>query len=424
MSAVLCPISLQTIFRDGRPVIGAKVLMYEAGTTTPKTVYQESTLQAAHPRPILTDSQGMVPPIYVGKGDYKFRLLSSGDVLIGEVDGLPGAVTSTDAPDPGETYPLTDPTSILITGDIIAAHRTGSRAGFARCNGNTVGNVSSGASEIAVGLPSNQEQPVGSAYKLFVHLWENDASLPVYSAGVQVSRGATAIADWDANRQLGLPDLRGRAPTGLDGMGGPDASRLQLTRSATMTGGDAYIYPTSTDDIVIGMTVLGNGVPVGTKVSWVQDSRVGLSTPPTLTGSSTLRFSYTNDARTLGTVGGAASFKMILPQIPSHNHGAVTGISINGEHGHTGYAIEAGEHQHTYQKGGFATGLEITQPGNSSFFNSSDVTSPSGRHTHQLSISVNGSHNHTATTTIYSSGENKSVAVMQPILLLTFYIKL
>lgn len=134
MSAILCPLSLQTIFHRGRPEAGAKVLIYRAGTTTPKTVYVDNNLQAAHARPIMTDGDGRTPPIYVGSGDYKLRLLTAGDVVIGEVDGLPGAPSATDAPEPGESYPLADPTAVLITGDIIASYRSGSRAGFARCN--------------------------------------------------------------------------------------------------------------------------------------------------------------------------------------------------------------------------------------------------------------------------------------------------
>jgi hypothetical protein len=387
-------------------------------------VYQDNTLQAAHPRPILTDGQGMVPPIYVGKGDYKFRLLTSGYVLISEVDGLPGAVSSTNVPDPGETYPLTDPTSVLITGDIVAAYRTGSRAGFARCNGNTVGNASSGASEIAVGLPSNQEQPVGSAYKLFVHLWESDSSLPVYSAGVQISRGSTAIADWDANRQLGLPDLRGRTPVGLDGMGGPDAGRIQLLRQITATTGSTLSFVPSFRGLTVGTAIVGPGIQAGTTISDIEGDKVTLSLPALSSSSQMVRFSQFSDARVLGASTGASAYELTYKQVGQHSHGATSYSSTSGHHGHAATVEYAGEHTHTYSYGMIDGGMQLTQPGNSSYNLHSGITSLSGNHTHAITISGSGAHEHPITTTIHPGGDGHSYSAMQPSILLAFYIKL
>src|SRR5262249_4266361 len=68
---------------------------------------------------------------------------------------------------------------------------------------------------------------------LFEHLWNtySDTICPVLGG-----RGASANADWVANKQIALLDLRGRAPFGLDDMGGAAASRLG---GATFTAGNA-----------------------------------------------------------------------------------------------------------------------------------------------------------------------------------------
>lgn len=58
---------------------------------------------------------------------------------------------------------------------------------------------------------------------LYTLLWDNfaDAQLPV-SGG----RGASAAADFAANKTITLPDLRGRGTVGKDDMGGSAANRI------------------------------------------------------------------------------------------------------------------------------------------------------------------------------------------------------
>ncbi|MCK1465779.1 hypothetical protein IVB34_47725 [Bradyrhizobium sp. 2] len=107
-----------------------------------------------------------------------------------------------------------DPTTILATGDVKVAYGTGILSGFVRANGRTIGSATSGATERA-----NSD-----VQALFVYLWAADANLSV-SGG----RGASAAADWAANKRIALPDWRGRALAGLGDMGNSATSVLTST---------------------------------------------------------------------------------------------------------------------------------------------------------------------------------------------------
>jgi microcystin-dependent protein len=96
---------------------------------------------------------------------------------------------------------------------------TAAPAGWVLCSGCTIGNVTSGATERAD----------ADCQELFAQLWTSytDTTLPIEtSTGTASTRGASASADWSANKRLTLPDMRGRVPVGLDNMGGTTASRI------------------------------------------------------------------------------------------------------------------------------------------------------------------------------------------------------
>ena len=431
MAAVLCPLSLQTILADGRPLVGAKVLIYDAGTTTPKTVYVDKNLQAAHARPILTNGQGRVPPIYIGPGNYKVRILTPGDVPIDEVDGLAGGVEPADAP---SSYPLTDPYAVLRTGDVIWSYDTGSRTGFARLNGGTIGSAASGATEVAFGVPYGQVQPVGSAYHLFVHLWEHDASLPLYSGGVQVPRGTSAVNDWNANRQLILPDARGRALFGLDDMGRSPANVVQVTTAITTTNGSTSAIVSSATGLTVGMSVIATGIPAGTKISAISGTTLTLSAAATATGSSVAaRFSLFSDAHRLGDMAGQATETLAAGQIPAHSHAGTTASS--GAHTHTGSGSGStsygGGHSHppgsgSYFQNGTGGGFYHDYVGGGNQTVSSSTTGYAGDHSHTVSVSLTtnsaGAHTHAFTTA--EAGGGQAHNNLPPAMLGTWYMKL
>lgn len=201
----------------GRPLNGGKLYLIQAGTTsTPQNCYQDSGLTLPWPNPITLDSAGRVPQLFCADGSIKIRLTNSSGVQQLVQDNLLVVGPSGGGGGGGSV----DPTTIIQTGQIIPMYGTGVLTGFVRANGRTIGSASSGATERA-----NSD-----CQALFEYLWGADANLSV-SGG----RGASAAADWAANKTIALPDLRGRVLAGLDDMGNSAASRLTASFFASPT---------------------------------------------------------------------------------------------------------------------------------------------------------------------------------------------
>lgn len=112
--------------------------------------------------------------------------------------------------------------SLFETGDVLWGLTSSSRTGWIKLNATTIGSASSGA-----GQRANAD-----CERLFNYLWDN---LSDNVCAVSSGRGASAAADWSANKTIATPDMRGRGPFGLDTMGGSAAGVIS---DATVTGGD------------------------------------------------------------------------------------------------------------------------------------------------------------------------------------------
>jgi len=104
-----------------------------------------------------------------------------------------------------------DPTTVLSSGDLKVKYGTGPLTGFVRANGLTIGSAISGATERAN----------ADTQTLYIYLYGADPNL-VVSGG----RTGNALADFNANKTIALPDWRGRALAALDDMGNTAAGRL------------------------------------------------------------------------------------------------------------------------------------------------------------------------------------------------------
>lgn len=198
----------------GHPLNGGLLYFYAAGTTTPQSAYQDSGLTIAHPNPITLDSAGRVPQFFLADGNIKIRLTSSTGVVQIAADNILVIGASSG----GGGGSSVDATTILATGDLKVKYGTGALTGFVRANGRTIGSATSGATERAN----------ADCQDLFEYLWTADSNLTV-----STGRGASANADWVANKTIALPDWRGRALAGLDDMGASAAGRLTATYFGT-----------------------------------------------------------------------------------------------------------------------------------------------------------------------------------------------
>lgn len=204
------PLSMTQQFDEfGQPLAGGLLFIIQAGTvSTPQNPYQDANLTLVMPNPITLDAAGRIPQFFLADGYIKIRLTDVNGVTQLAADGILVIGPSAGG---GGGGPSIDPTTILATGDIKPRYDTAVISGFVRGNGRSIGSAASGGTELAD----------ASAQALFNYLWAKDTNLAVLP-----SRGASAAADWAANKTIALPDFRGCSLTGLDDMGNSAAGRL------------------------------------------------------------------------------------------------------------------------------------------------------------------------------------------------------
>jgi microcystin-dependent protein len=362
MMAVFCPLSCQPVFFQGAAQIGAQITVFDAGTLTPRTAYKDGLLNSPWAQPILSDANGCLPEIWVTGNAYKLRIATAGGVQIREVDNLPGdAAQSTTTTNGGGSSGAS-----LVTGDLQWNYGTAVIAGRVRANGNTIGNPVSGASELA--------SPVCQG--LFQWLWNGDPTLAV-SGG----RGASALADWNANKTIALPDFNGRTPFGIDGMGATASGRLANASFATGNPG------------VLGSTG-GRGAETLTTAQMPAHAHTGTTQANpsfSLTGTTAQAGAFsptaTSDVQGSHSHGGAGGLA------GGHTHGA--SADTQGAHAHGGSITDTqGNHQHTYTGPATVAASGGTQASGWWFNTTTAATSTAGAHSHNLEITIDGAHSH------------------------------
>jgi hypothetical protein len=304
----------QQLDEFGAPLSGGQLYLIQAGTiSTPQNGFQDTGLTIALPNPITLDAAGRIPQFFVADGQIKVRLQDKNGIVKFVQDNL--LVIGPSAG--GGSGGAVDPTTVMATGDLKVRYDTAIISGFVRCNGRTIGSQSSGATELAD----------LSAQALFTHLWTKDPNLVVTPVG----RGLNAAADWAANKQIALPDWRGRALAALDDMGNTAAGRLTATYLGTGAttlgaagGGQSIVLaqgnlPSVNFSISLGTitTTLTNSV-TGPTLSWnnaggsvAAGGTIGGPTPGTALG--TVTAATTIGASTAASGGSATPFSQVQP---------------------------------------------------------------------------------------------------------------
>lgn len=203
----------------GTPLASGLLYFYQVGTVaTPQNSYQDTGLTILNPWPLTLDANGRVPPFYLADGSVHVRLTDSSGVVQFDYPSMLVIGPSGGGGGGGSV----DPTTIASTGDIKFRATGETLSGWVKANGQTIGSATSGAT----GRANSDTQ------NLFVYLWTNcpDTHCPVLGG-----RGASGLADFNANKQLTLLDLRGRIPYGLDDMGNTASGRL-LAQNITGAG--------------------------------------------------------------------------------------------------------------------------------------------------------------------------------------------
>lgn len=214
---------------NGQPLAGGLLTVYQGGSTSAlANTFQDIGLILPAPNPLVADASGRIPLFFVADGSYGLRLTdqfgiqSNGGFFYPQVPSI-GASSSG-----GGGTPV-DPTTVASTGDLKWRLENTTISGWVRINGRTIGNATSGASERAS----------ADTQALFIYIWSTyaDAMCPVPGG-----RGASALADFNANKQITLLSARGRDIRGLDDMGNAAAgafTNVNFQTGNATTGGSS-----------------------------------------------------------------------------------------------------------------------------------------------------------------------------------------
>jgi microcystin-dependent protein len=207
------------------------------------------------------------------------------------------------------------PGAFTPTGAMLQYLGTTAPNGWVRGNGRTIGNASSSATERAN----------ADTEDLFTFLWDSFADA---QCAVSTGRGASAAADYAANKTIALPDLRGRAFFGLDDMGATSASRLGAVITADTTNGASGGSETVTlseANLAAHTHDLGNHTHAvtGNTESHTHGFTTGAAGTHTHT-TTTTNTGFTGPATGSGTTSYAWSLAGVTGAVGDHTHSGTT----------------------------------------------------------------------------------------------------
>jgi hypothetical protein len=189
---------------NGNLLSGGRLYFYAAGTDSPQNAFKDTGLVLPHPNPIILASDGRVPQLYFADGSVHVRLTDSGGVVQFDEDFV--LVVGPSSGGGGGGGSSVDPNAIFQTGMMDWQPISDARAGWVRCNGNTISKSGAGGSE----------RNNADCQALFEYLYGKypDAICPVSG-----SRTGNATNDFNNGKTIGLLDFREMTIGGLSTMG-------------------------------------------------------------------------------------------------------------------------------------------------------------------------------------------------------------
>ena len=141
----------QWLDANGDPYSGGKMYVYDAGTTTARTSYEDNAGVTAHSSPIVLDSAGRIPNgtnVWVTTGDSKIKLDTSLDVTVFTEDNYPSigdsaATTGTEWVASGLTPTYVDGDTFTMPGDNTTIFHAGRRLRITDSGGTVYATISS-----------------------------------------------------------------------------------------------------------------------------------------------------------------------------------------------------------------------------------------------------------------------------------------
>lgn len=189
---------------NGVPLAGCLLYFFAVGTVaTPQNAYSDFGLTLPLPNPVVADQTGRLPMFYLADGQVHVRLTDANGVQIFDYPTMQVIGPSSGGGGGGGSV---NPNSIFSTGDIKFRLTTETLTGWVKLNNQTIGSATSGATQRANADTQN----------LFIYLWNNFTNVKCPVSG---GRGSSGLADFNANKTIGLPDARSAIFCGLDDMG-------------------------------------------------------------------------------------------------------------------------------------------------------------------------------------------------------------
>lgn len=206
------------------------------------------------------------------------------------------------------------------TGDYKWVSGSTEQTGWLICNHRTIGNGSSGSN-----LTGDEYQP------LYIYLWTVCGNSDLLtSTGASTTKGASALADWGANKRLYTPDAAGRSLVNAGIASGGALNRLIYTKYGAESFTDSRVFTIS------NIAVTGNVPALVVPAASVNYSGfTGTSTIGVKNFTSTNTYIPTGNVAVTGITMGAPAFVSGTGTFTATNsftplgNVAITGITLN-----------------------------------------------------------------------------------------------